>query len=218
MFSHMKYGGQSAAALRRRSLERNFQHWSLLSHTSICLTCLQRNWEHHPECGHGICDDCLTAFGKPKRGVEYHYDLVTCPFCQREVHFQARRLPPTCRVRFVGFDGGGSRGIVSLGFIEKLDKTLDLSYPLQEHFDYGIGTSSGKADFAIWLWANDKQAALQLLVSLLNTGPQSNVSASFLSLRGSSSHQSAVASIQSVLYSDASSPYISQMASTMQLF
>ncbi|KAH7378945.1 acyl transferase/acyl hydrolase/lysophospholipase [Cadophora sp. MPI-SDFR-AT-0126] len=127
MFSHMKYGGQSAAALRQRSLGRNFQHWSLLSHTSICLTCLQRNLEHHLECGHAICDDCLVAFGEPTKGAEV----------------PARLLPPTCRVRFLGMDGGGSRGIISLAFMEELEKTLDLPYPLQEHFDYGIGTSSG---------------------------------------------------------------------------
>ena len=154
MFSHIKYGGQSAVAIRQRSLERNLQHWSALSHTSICLTCLQRKLEHCLECGHAICDDCFVAFGEPTRGVEYRYDLVSCPFCQKEVHLQARLLPPTCRVRFLGIDGGGSRGIVSLEFMEELEKTLDLPYPLQEHFDYGIGTSSGKAGFVIQLWTN----------------------------------------------------------------
>ncbi|CZT53522.1 uncharacterized protein RSE6_15143 [Rhynchosporium secalis] len=143
MFSHMKYGGQSAATIRQRSLERNLQYWSVLSHTSICLTCLQRNMEHYLECGHAVCDDCLVAFGELIRGQEYRYNLLNCPFCQEEVHFQARLLPPTCRVRFLGIDGGGSRGIVSLKFMEELEKTLDLPYPLQEHFDYGIGTSSG---------------------------------------------------------------------------
>ncbi|KAH6699888.1 acyl transferase/acyl hydrolase/lysophospholipase, partial [Leptodontidium sp. MPI-SDFR-AT-0119] len=65
------------------------------------------------------------------------------PFCQRGIQFQARLLPPTCQVRFLGINGGGSRGIISLAFMEELEKTLDLPYPLQEHFDYGIGTSSG---------------------------------------------------------------------------
>ena len=44
----------------------------------------------------------------------------------------------------MGFDGGGSRGIVELGFMEKLRQALDLPYPVQEHFDYAIGTSSGE--------------------------------------------------------------------------
>jgi len=33
--------------------------------------------------------------------------------------------------------------------MEELEKTLGLPYPLQEHFDYGIGTSLGKAGFVI---------------------------------------------------------------------
>jgi hypothetical protein len=144
MFSHMRYGSQSAAELRQRSLERNKQYWSQLGHTTLCLACLQRNLEHRLECGHAICDVCVCIFGIPSKGVEYRYDLATCPLCQKGIRFQARLLPPTCRPRLVGFDGGGSRGIVSLEFIEKLRQALDLSYPVQEHFDYAIGTSSGE--------------------------------------------------------------------------
>lgn len=149
MFSHMKYGGQSAAAIRQRSLERNIQHWSLLKHTSICLACLQKNSEHQLECGHALCDVCVAIFGVTTKGLEYRYNLTACPLCQREVQFHARLLPPTCRVRFLGADGGGSRAIVSLGFMEKLEQALDLPYAMQEHFDYGIGTSSGKSGLKI---------------------------------------------------------------------
>jgi hypothetical protein len=144
MFSHMKYGGQSAVALRQRSLGRNTQYWSLLKPATTCLVCLQRNLEHYLECDHGICDVCVAILGVPTKGSEYYYDLDTCPLCLRGISFQARLLPPTCRVRFVGFDGGGSRGIVELGFMEKLRQALDLPYPVQEHFDYAIGTSSGE--------------------------------------------------------------------------
>lgn len=146
MFSQMKYGGQSAAALRQRSLEKNSRHWQLFQSNVDCFICLQRKPEHVMECGHGICDACVSnsIFSKPTKGKEYHYDISTCPQCRAEIHFQARVLPPTCRVRFVGFDGGGSRGIVSLGFMEKLEQALDLSYPVQEHFDFAVGTSSGE--------------------------------------------------------------------------
>lgn len=145
MFSHIKYGGQSAATLRQRSLEQNTKYWSLLKPTVICLICLQRNLEHYLTCGHAMCDICVARFGAPTKGKEYRYDLTSCPICQREIQFQARLLPPTCRVRFLGIDGGGSRGIVSLKYMAELHRILGLSYPLQEHFDYNIGTSSGKA-------------------------------------------------------------------------
>jgi hypothetical protein len=144
MFSYMKYNSQSAAELRQRSLERNNQYWSLLRHTTLCLACLQRNLEHPLEYSHTIYDICVYIFGVPSKGVEYRYDLATCPLCQKGIRFQARLLPPTCRVRLVAFNRGGSRGIISLGFMEELRQALDLPYPVQEHFDYAIGTSSGE--------------------------------------------------------------------------
>jgi len=146
MFSQIKYGGQSATTIRQRSLVRNTQYWSLLKPTLDCLTCLQRNFEHYLACGHAICDVCVANFGTPTRGKEYRYNLSSCPICQKRIQFQARILPPTCRVRFLGIDGGGSRGIVSLKYMAELQQMLGLPYPLQEQFDYNIGTSSGNAN------------------------------------------------------------------------
>jgi hypothetical protein len=143
MFSFMKYNSQSAISLRQESLAHNSEYWQLLKHPMTCFICLQRNVEHHPEYGYAICDMCVSIFGTPTKGREYYYDIATCPLCRKPVRFQARLLPPTCRVRFVGFDRGGSRGIVSLVFMEELSQTLDLPYPVQEHFDYSIRTSSG---------------------------------------------------------------------------
>lgn len=52
-------------------------------------------------------------------------------------------MPPTCRARVVSFDGGGCRGIVSLTYFDALQDAVGVDYPIQEHFDFGIGTSSG---------------------------------------------------------------------------
>jgi hypothetical protein len=146
LFSEMKYGGQSAATLRQRSLEQNSQHWRLLRSNVDCFICLQRKPEHKMDCGHGICDTCIRiqVFSTATKGREYYYDINTCPQCLSKIRFQARSLPPTCRVRFLAIDGGGSRGIVSLEFMEELRQALGLHYPVQENFDYSIGTSSGK--------------------------------------------------------------------------
>jgi hypothetical protein len=146
MFSHMKYGGQSAVALRRQGLERNSCYWKLLRSSVDCFICLQRKPEHLTSCGHGICDTCvcLDEFSQPTKGRESCYDISVCPQCQTKIRFQARVLPKTCRVRLVAFDGGGSRAIVSLGFMEGFRQALGLHYPVQENFDYSIGTSSGR--------------------------------------------------------------------------
>jgi len=147
MFSHMKYGGQTAVALREQSLRRNKEYWQQLRSNVNCFICLQRKPEHVMGCGHGICDPCvsITGFSQPTRGKEYHYDITTCPQCGADISFQASIVPPTCGVRFLAVDGGGSRGIVSLGFMEELRQALGLRYPVQENFDYAIGTSSGKS-------------------------------------------------------------------------
>ena len=146
MFSQMKHGGQPAAAIRRLSLERNSRYWKLLRSNVDCFICLQRKPEHLTSCGHGICDTCvgIGVFSQPTRGRESCYDLSVCPQCRAEICFQARVLPKTCRVRFLAFDGGGSRGIVSLAFMDHLRMALGLRYPVQENFDYAIGTSSGQ--------------------------------------------------------------------------
>ena len=144
MFSQMKHSAQSASALRRQSLERNSEYWKLLKLPLSCIGCLQRTHEHPMECGHAICDICVCIFGTPTKGLEYYYDLSSCLICQERVTFQARLVPPTCRIRFLSIDGGGSKGVVSIGFIQKLQQILNLSYPVQEHFDFSIGTSSGK--------------------------------------------------------------------------
>lgn len=146
MFSFMKSTGQSAATLRQQILQQYSQYWQLLRSNVDCFICLQRKPEHVTECGHGICDFCVRIrnFSKLARGREYCYDVDICPQCQTEIRFQARVLPPTCRVRFLAVDGGGSRGIVPLGFLEEFRQALGLHYPLQENIDYSVGTSSGK--------------------------------------------------------------------------
>lgn len=76
-------------------------------------------------------------------GLEYHFEISTCYLCNTKITFQAKLLPPTCGIRFISIDGGGSKGIVPLEYLDAFEEVLGLPYPLQEHFDYGIGTSIG---------------------------------------------------------------------------
>ncbi len=144
-FSLMKHGSQSSASLRRHYLERNSEHGKLLKLPLSCIGCLQRTNEHPLECGHAICDICVCIFGTPSKGLEYHYGLTQCLFCLTEITFQARLVPPTCRIRLIAFDGGGCKGVVSIGYIQKLQQGLDPTRPhaVQENSDLSIGTSTG---------------------------------------------------------------------------
>lgn len=143
MFTEMQSAGCSAADLREQALCRYSEYWGVLQTTRVCLYCLQRKPEHVLDCYHTICDVCLSTFGELAKGLEYHYNLTTCLICQESICFQGRVMPPTCRARVVSFDGGGCRGIVSLTFFDEMQDAFGLDYPIQDHFDLGIGTSSG---------------------------------------------------------------------------
>jgi hypothetical protein len=148
----MRDNGSSAAFLRLRNFSISREHWKLVVLPLSCIGCLQRAPAHSLECGHALCDVCICIFGTPTSGREFHYDLFACPICGANITCQARLVPPTCRVRFLGVDGGGSRGVVSLGFLKELERSLNLPYSLQEHFDFAIGTSSGKACLSAFVW------------------------------------------------------------------
>lgn len=214
MFSFMKFTGQSAATLRQQGLQQNSQYWQLLKSNIDCFICLQRKPEHMTECGHGICDLCISIrnFSTPTKGREYCYNVSNCPQCQAQIRLQVRTLPPTCRARFLGIDGGGSRGIVSLGFMEELRLALGLHYPVQENFDYSIGTSSGEfLNAPLGSDVNTEKVVLQPSGSLVETGPRRNVSHSFGSLRGSSSHSRLESGIQSAQLSGVCLHFILRM-------
>jgi hypothetical protein len=146
MFTEIKRNHKSSLALRKEHLRRISYYSSKLKTTQTCLYCLMRKPEHVLDCAHTICDVCVVLFGEATKGVEYLFNISNCPLCLGKVSFQAELLPPTCRMRVVSIDGGGTRGIVPLEYLDALQDTLGLPYPIQEHFDYSIGTSTGKLE------------------------------------------------------------------------
>jgi hypothetical protein len=149
-FAQMKIDGQGSRATHAEILHRSSPYLSSLRTTRDCLYCLQRNPEHVLECGHTLCDTCVSNFGEPVPGKEYHWKLNICHLCLSQCHFQARLLPPTCGSRLISIDGGGSRGIIPLTYLDGLQETMGLPYPIQDNFDFGIGTSSGASSPSGW--------------------------------------------------------------------
>lgn len=139
----MKLNHRSASSLHLDLIRRNSHHLSSLKSTRLCLYCLQNMPEHILECGHTLCDTCVSIIGEPISGEEYRYKIGNCHFCLARSHCQAKLMPPTCGARLISIDGGGSRGIIPLAFLDALQDVLGLPYPIQEHCDFGIGTSSG---------------------------------------------------------------------------
>jgi hypothetical protein len=124
--------------------------WSTLKSQKTCLYCLVRAPQHVVTCGHAICDVCVKIFGKGVLGEEQKYTLPECILCWRG-SLTALIKPPTCGVRILGIDGGGTRGVVPLEFLLLLQQTLGNDCVLTDFFDYTIGTSAGKLHLNIKL-------------------------------------------------------------------
>ena len=144
MFSQMDKDNMSSSVLRRESLMHIDPCSARLKTFQTCLYCMLRKPEHVLSCGHAICDVCVVIFGEPAKGLEYHFNLSSCILCKKKLHFQAKLLPPTCGARLMSIDGGGIRGVVPLAYLAALQDTLGLPYPVQDHFDLCIGTSTGQ--------------------------------------------------------------------------
>ncbi|KAL4861318.1 hypothetical protein BDV12DRAFT_208132 [Aspergillus spectabilis] len=133
----------SSVAIRRETLTAVGTQWPGICLPTICCFCLSRWVEHTLPCRHAMCDTCLTILGSPSRSAEYHVDLSRCPWCQEACDLTVRQLPPTKGAVVVALDGGGIRGLVTLGLLRALERRLDGAMSIAEVADYIIGTSVG---------------------------------------------------------------------------
>lgn len=104
---------------------------------------------HTPEkvvdCFHAYCDACIRTFALQKNIDTNTFQLLQCLFCSHSQSKTFSFIPPTAGVRILTVDGGGVRGIIPLTILKALE--ADLAYlgcPLQSHFDFVAGTSSGE--------------------------------------------------------------------------
>ncbi|KAK6810411.1 hypothetical protein RU639_013816, partial [Aspergillus parasiticus] len=142
LFSTLAVAGRSAQI--RREVFRNGQStWSTLHSNRVCLFCLQRPPEHVLPCRHALCDVCACILGQRAAGAEYHVELTECPACQASFSLTVRLLPPTKRPTILVLDGGGTRGVVTLGFLKALEDQIGRTRGLREAFDLTLGTSVG---------------------------------------------------------------------------
>jgi hypothetical protein len=136
----------SSVAIRREVLTTVGTQRPGICLPTVCGFCLSRSIEHMLPCRHAMCDTCVTIFGSPSRSAEYHVDLSRCPWCQETCDLTVRQLPPTKGAVVVALDGGGIRGLVSLGLLRALERRLKGVMAIAHIADYIIGTSVGMCD------------------------------------------------------------------------
>lgn len=137
---------RSSVAIRREILTAVGTQWPRICLPTVCSFCLSRSIEHMLPCRHAICDTCVPIFGSPSRSAEYHVELSRCPWCQETCDLTVRQLPPTKGAVVVALDGGGIRGLVTLGLLRALQRRLEGAVSIVEIADYIIGTSVGRCD------------------------------------------------------------------------
>ncbi|KAI9035013.1 patatin-like phospholipase family protein [Aspergillus affinis] len=143
LFSTISMAGGRSAQVRRKVFWHQKSAWSAVKTNRICLFCLRCSPEHVLPCGHSICDVCPCIFGSRGEGAEYHIQLTSCPACLECFTFTIRLLPPTKGPTILALDGGGVRGVVTLGFLKALEDQISCKRGLREAFDLTMGTSAG---------------------------------------------------------------------------
>jgi len=92
---------------------------------------------------HLVCNTYVKIFKKGVLGAEYKFTILEY-ILYRAGSLTALIKPLTYRVRILSINGGGTKGVVSLKFLNLLQKTLGSKCKLQDFFNLTIGTSSSK--------------------------------------------------------------------------
>lgn len=90
-----------------------------------------------------LCEACCAELGERLEQDPNLYRFVKCPLCAVTCDFQVRLRPATAGVRVLSLDGGGIRAKIPLQFLRTLEHAIGIDVPVQEHFEFGYGTSSG---------------------------------------------------------------------------
>ena len=99
--------------------------------------------QHILSCGHLIYNTCVKTFRKGILGAEYKFTILECILC-RAGSLTILIKPLTYRVRILNINGGGTKRVVLLEFLNLLQKTLSSKYKLQDFFNLTVGISSSK--------------------------------------------------------------------------
>lgn len=110
-----------------------------------CFSCLQHKPMYCLPCGHWACQICIKIFYSCSSKDPWLFCVDKCILCGLDTAgLRIRVKPDTASIRVLSIDGGGTRGRIPLEFLQILQDSIGLPYPVQRNFDVVYGTSSGK--------------------------------------------------------------------------
>jgi hypothetical protein len=139
--------GVPTSEIHKRSLRRFEGRWHDIRSSSTCLVCLRRRPQYNLACGHCVCENCVKIFGACSLDDPWIFKVHHCFLCgtgmPQEVIVKVN--PPTAGVGVLCIDGGGTRGVVPLKLMKRIQDCIGLPIPLQNFFKVAFGISSGKS-------------------------------------------------------------------------
>jgi hypothetical protein len=117
----------------------------MMMDNDICLGCLDQTPEYALPCGHMMCEFCVQRYWSSDQHP-WVFKLDECILCQANFSQQVTvKIHDPCRgIRVLSLDGGGVRGLAHLKLLQVLQDRIGLPYPVQENFDFALGTSCGE--------------------------------------------------------------------------
>jgi hypothetical protein len=141
-FNHFtSESGASSVAWHLGTLSGLKSFWNCTYSEDTCFSCMMTRPQYRLRCGHFTCGKCVETFGTETDG---RFEVRRCALCDQEtMGFAIPVAQPTASERLLSIDGGGARGVIPLVFLRELEKAVGLEHPVQENFDFIVGTSSG---------------------------------------------------------------------------
>jgi hypothetical protein len=134
-------GVSSSLEQRRSYLNSKPFTWRSLKTNSTCLSCLLRGPDAILPCGHSLCYNCARLWGINVRIPDHSFQLRKCYLCFQSLNYIVHCPPPTVSPIVFALDGGGIRGVITLRFLQELERRIPL--PLWQIPNLTVGTSAG---------------------------------------------------------------------------
>jgi hypothetical protein len=137
--------GERAVEMHKATLGRCRSHLKTMVSNNTCLCCLRRRPQYQLPCGHILCDICVVLFGEDDPKDPYMHRIPSCFLCGEDTgkSITVKIHPPTAGVGVLCIDGGGTRGIVPLVLMKRIQDCIDLPIPLQRFVKVAFGVSIG---------------------------------------------------------------------------
>ncbi|KAF2844459.1 FabD/lysophospholipase-like protein, partial [Plenodomus tracheiphilus IPT5] len=137
--------GATAADIHRKNLAAFYDRWDGIQSSSTCLCCLRRRPQYCLPCGHCLCENCVVVFGDGSDDDPWTFILRNCFLCKKEAPnaIAVKVHPPTAGAGVLCIDGGGTRGIVPLILMKRIQDRLGMPIPLQRFVKVAFGVSIG---------------------------------------------------------------------------